>query len=108
MRPPPRKWVGSRTNVEGRKSKKDKKFHKTWWRRERSQNTDHPTFAHGVSVRDDTFRIIHLRRLAEEEPDHPDLRPWRFRWGQEALWGWTALPFDHVTRYEAACAGNIC
>ena len=30
------------------------------------------------------LEIIRLKRLAEEEPDHMDLRPWLFRWAP--LW----------------------
>ena len=58
--------------------------------------------------RNDTFQDIRLRRLAEEGPDHSDLRPWRWRWGLGAPGVWVRLRFDRDTRYEAACAGNIC
>ena len=119
---------GSQKNANGRKSKEEKKHSKKWerrecnsrtarteregrWNRAPEGNTEDALL--GISFwprwhRADTFLKIRLRRLAEDEPNHPDLVIWRWRWGVESPGVRITLLYTDFTKYEAACAGNIC
>ena len=99
--------AGSRKNSGGRQSKHEKKMIKKWARRE-SQRTARMHHVEAYSRLAEEFEMIRLRRLAEEEPDHMDLRQWLFRWAPLGPGAWVTLHFDSCTTYEAACAGNIC
>ena len=94
-----------------RKSKKEKKLEKKWYRRERSPDEARPRSAYCcLSERVAAFAAIRLKRLEDEEPDHMDLRPWRFRWANLGGRGvWMRVNFyDGFTTFVAACAGSVC
>jgi hypothetical protein len=89
-----------------RLSKAEKKRLKKWDRRERSpvpQRTIAP-FCHRAA----RFEEIRLNRLMEEEPDHADLRPWRFRLARIGRHAWMNINFYEDTAYERECGGCIC
>ena len=80
---------------------------KKWYRRERPPDEARPRSAY--SDRLERFAAIRLKRLEEEEPNHMDLRPWRFRWADLGGRAWMRVNFyDGFTTFEAACAGSVC
>jgi hypothetical protein len=90
-----------------RQNKKEKKMEKKWYRRERPPDEARPRSAYGD--RPERFAAIRLNRLEEEEPDHMDLWPWRFRRANLGGQAWMVLNFyDGFTTFEAACAGSVC
>ena len=90
-----------------RQNKKDKHMEKMWYRRERPTDEARPRSAYGE--RPERFAAIRLKRLEDEEPDHMDLRPWRFRWANLGGRGWMRVNFyDGFTTFEVACAGSVC
>ena len=80
---------------------------KKWYRRERPPDDARTRSAY--SDRLARFAAIRLKRLEEEEPNHMDLRPWRFRWANLGGKAWMRVNFyDGFTTFEAACAGSVC
>ena len=93
-----------------RQSKNDKKLEKKWYRRERPPDEARPRSAYCcLSERVAAFAAIRFKRLEDEEPDHMDLRPLRFRWAMLGGRGWMRVNFDDgFTTFEATCAGSVC
>ena len=99
--------------VAERPGKNAKKAAKKWSRRER--RPDRLVASRVVySYKLERFAELRRDRLRTEEPGHPDLRPWRFRWAPFQSWRfpwrlrWTNINFYDYTDYEAECAGAMC
>ena len=96
------------TRFHWRLSKSEKKRQKKWDRRERSNVPRSGWRGLPYNHRAARFEDIRRIRLMEEEPDHPDLRPWRFRWAPFDKHVWMRINFYEGTAYEATCAGCVC
>ena len=90
-----------------RQKKKEKQMESKWYRRDRAPDEARPRSVYGQWP--ERFAAIRLKRLEEEEPDHMDLRPCRFRRASLGGRAWMTVSFyDGFTAFEAACAGSIC